>query len=374
MVRDGEGATQDPRLRRHGRQGRSAGPRDRARRHQQHAREDCALRRRSELGPHHRGGRRGARRPRSGEVVAQTRRPARGSSAARSKRFAKPKRIACSRSKRSRSRSTRASATPPRPAGAATSRPTTCASTLTTERSSQCDADRSRKCLNELRLPVISRGARMVTRHPHLMANYARAEINFVRGEGVYLFDESGNRYLDFVAGIAVARSATRIRGSRARSPSKPRRWCTAATSTTTNRPGRWPTKLAELSGFERSSSAIRAPRRTRPRSSSRANSPGARARRSARRSSRHRFVPRPDVRRARRHRQRRPTRRASSRCRPVSRSRRSTTSPRFEKAIDDAHRRIHRRAGAGRERRRPGDARVSAGGARTSAPSAARS
>jgi len=49
-----------------------------------------------------------------------------------------------------------------------------------------------------------SHGARIVTRHPHLLANYARAEINIVRGEGVYLFDESGNRYLDLVAGIAV--------------------------------------------------------------------------------------------------------------------------------------------------------------------------
>ncbi len=47
-------------------------------------------------------------------------------------------------------------------------------------------------------------GPRLVTRHSHLLANYARAEINFVRGEGVYLFDESGNRYLDLVAGIAV--------------------------------------------------------------------------------------------------------------------------------------------------------------------------
>jgi predicted acetylornithine/succinylornithine family transaminase len=36
------------------------------------------------------------------------------------------------------------------------------------------------------------------------MANYARAEINIVRGEGVYLFDESGNRYVDLVAGLAV--------------------------------------------------------------------------------------------------------------------------------------------------------------------------
>ncbi len=52
--------------------------------------------------------------------------------------------------------------------------------------------------------PVVSHGARLVTQHPHLMANYARAEINIVRGEGVYLFDESGNAYIDMVAGIAV--------------------------------------------------------------------------------------------------------------------------------------------------------------------------
>jgi len=49
-----------------------------------------------------------------------------------------------------------------------------------------------------------TKGARIVTRHPHLLQNYRRAEINFVRGEGVYLFDESGNKYLDLVAGIAV--------------------------------------------------------------------------------------------------------------------------------------------------------------------------
>src|ERR1019366_5789326 len=53
-------------------------------------------------------------------------------------------------------------------------------------------------------VPVVSRGARLVTKHPHLMANYARIEMNIVRGEGVYLFDESGNRYIDLVAGLAV--------------------------------------------------------------------------------------------------------------------------------------------------------------------------
>jgi predicted acetylornithine/succinylornithine family transaminase len=47
-------------------------------------------------------------------------------------------------------------------------------------------------------------GARLVTRHPHLMANYGRLELNIVRGEGCWLYDEGGNAYLDLVAGIAV--------------------------------------------------------------------------------------------------------------------------------------------------------------------------
>ena len=38
----------------------------------------------------------------------------------------------------------------------------------------------------------------------HLMNTYARQPIAFVRGEGVYLWDEFGNRYLDGVAGVAV--------------------------------------------------------------------------------------------------------------------------------------------------------------------------
>jgi len=50
----------------------------------------------------------------------------------------------------------------------------------------------------------VSRGARLVTEHKAVMANYGRLQINIVRGEGCWLFDESGNRYLDTVAGIAV--------------------------------------------------------------------------------------------------------------------------------------------------------------------------
>jgi predicted acetylornithine/succinylornithine family transaminase len=52
--------------------------------------------------------------------------------------------------------------------------------------------------------PVIQRGPRIVNEHPHLMANYGRGQVQIVRGEGVYLFDDSGNAYIDLVAGIAV--------------------------------------------------------------------------------------------------------------------------------------------------------------------------
>ncbi|MGD9537286.1 MAG: aspartate aminotransferase family protein [Alphaproteobacteria bacterium] len=36
------------------------------------------------------------------------------------------------------------------------------------------------------------------------MGNYARSDYTFERGEGVYLFDKDGRRYLDFACGIAV--------------------------------------------------------------------------------------------------------------------------------------------------------------------------
>lgn len=38
----------------------------------------------------------------------------------------------------------------------------------------------------------------------HVMNTYARQPVAFVRGEGVYVWDESGKRYLDAVAGVAV--------------------------------------------------------------------------------------------------------------------------------------------------------------------------
>ncbi len=53
-------------------------------------------------------------------------------------------------------------------------------------------------------MAFVSNTNRGRTQHPHLLANYARADVNFVRGQGVYLFDENGDRYIDLVAGIAV--------------------------------------------------------------------------------------------------------------------------------------------------------------------------
>src|SRR4026207_2390863 len=38
----------------------------------------------------------------------------------------------------------------------------------------------------------------------HVMTTYARQPVAFVRGEGVWLWDEAGKKYLDALAGIAV--------------------------------------------------------------------------------------------------------------------------------------------------------------------------
>jgi acetylornithine/N-succinyldiaminopimelate aminotransferase len=43
------------------------------------------------------------------------------------------------------------------------------------------------------------------TRTDHLMPTYARYPVRFVRGEGVRLWDDEGNEYLDFLAGISVS-------------------------------------------------------------------------------------------------------------------------------------------------------------------------
>jgi acetylornithine/N-succinyldiaminopimelate aminotransferase len=39
---------------------------------------------------------------------------------------------------------------------------------------------------------------------PSVLPTYARAKLNFVKGEGSWLIEEGGDRYLDLGAGIAV--------------------------------------------------------------------------------------------------------------------------------------------------------------------------
>ena len=38
----------------------------------------------------------------------------------------------------------------------------------------------------------------------HLMNTYSRQPVTFVKGEGVWLWDDKGDKYLDALAGVAV--------------------------------------------------------------------------------------------------------------------------------------------------------------------------
>jgi acetylornithine/succinyldiaminopimelate/putrescine aminotransferase len=47
-------------------------------------------------------------------------------------------------------------------------------------------------------------GTQMSPSVPAILGTYKRASMPFVRGDGVYLFDDTGKQYLDFASGIAV--------------------------------------------------------------------------------------------------------------------------------------------------------------------------
>jgi acetylornithine/succinyldiaminopimelate/putrescine aminotransferase len=47
-------------------------------------------------------------------------------------------------------------------------------------------------------------GAGAPAEHNPILGTYKPAPMELVRGEGVYLYDAEGKRYLDFVSGIAV--------------------------------------------------------------------------------------------------------------------------------------------------------------------------
>ena len=210
-------------------------------------------------------------------------------------------------------------------------------------------------------VPVVSRGARIVTQHPHLMANYARAEINIVRGEGVLPVRRIGEPVpRSRRRHRGRARSGTRIRASRARSRIKPRRWSTAAISTTTNRPARSPTGWPSSRGFdavffcnsgtEANEAAIKLARKYAWRKGETERTTILAAQR---------LVSRPHVRRAGRHRQpgvQRRLRAAAGRLRVHAVQRRRRALERDRRS----HGRLHRRTRARRERRRAGHAGVS--------------
>ncbi|MGH7685166.1 MAG: aspartate aminotransferase family protein, partial [Vulcanimicrobiaceae bacterium] len=95
-------------------------------------------------------------------------------------------------------------------------------------------------------------GSLPAIQHPHLLQNYTRANINFIRGEGVWLIDDGGERYLDLVAGIAVCalgHAHPAIVGAIAAQAAT----LVHCSNLYHHEPaGELATKLAELSGYER--------------------------------------------------------------------------------------------------------------------------
>jgi predicted acetylornithine/succinylornithine family transaminase len=91
-----------------------------------------------------------------------------------------------------------------------------------------------------------------VADHPHLLQNYRRSPVTFVRGEGCELIDDAGNRYLDFVAGIAVCalgHAHPRIAAAISRQAAT----LVHCSNLYHHEPaGTLANRLAELSGFER--------------------------------------------------------------------------------------------------------------------------
>ena len=88
--------------------------------------------------------------------------------------------------------------------------------------------------------------------HPHLLQNYSRAPITLVRGEGIELIDEHGNRYIDFVAGIAVV-ALGHAHPEITRAISQQAATLVHCSNLYMHEPaGKLATKLAEISGFDR--------------------------------------------------------------------------------------------------------------------------
>lgn len=57
---------------------------------------------------------------------------------------------------------------------------------------------------NKMEHGLFSRQFEINSTENHLLKNYSRLPVNFISGEGLYLYDEKGKKYLDFLCGIAV--------------------------------------------------------------------------------------------------------------------------------------------------------------------------
>ena len=88
--------------------------------------------------------------------------------------------------------------------------------------------------------------------HPHLLGNYTRAPITIVRGEGCWLYDDRGERYLDLLAGIAVC-ALGHAHPAIAEAVARQAATLVQVSNLFDHEPaGTLANRLAELSGFER--------------------------------------------------------------------------------------------------------------------------
>jgi acetylornithine/N-succinyldiaminopimelate aminotransferase len=86
----------------------------------------------------------------------------------------------------------------------------------------------------------------------HLLQNYRSAPVTIVRGEGCYLFDDSGTRYLDMIGGIAVCALGHAHRGI-AEAIAKQAHTLVQASNLFGHEPARsLANELAKRSGFDR--------------------------------------------------------------------------------------------------------------------------
>ena len=194
------------------------------------------------------------------------------------------------------------------------------------------------------------------------MQTYGRLPVAFVRGEGTRAVGQRGQASTSTSSAASRSRrSATRTPRSPTRSPTRRARCCTCRTSTATSVQPQVAAR-ARRAARRRRPGVLRQLRRRGQRVRDQAGPPvrpGATAARAVPRGQRVRLVPRPHPRHARTPPASRRSRRRSSRCPRASARSRSTTSTRSRRRSTTAVARGAARAGAGRGRREPGDARV---------------